>query len=70
MANSDLSTESLINAAQNENSLWDISISASEEKKDLAWKTIESVVDACIASPTLSAFVSSSLATSLQACSA
>jgi hypothetical protein len=40
MATPDFNFENLINAIQNEPCLWDSSVNASEEDKDLAWKRV------------------------------
>lgn len=36
----DLTNENLINAVQNETALWDSSLNATEEEKELTWKRI------------------------------
>ena len=40
MEKTDFDTENLINAVQNENSLWDTTLNASEEDKELFWRKI------------------------------
>jgi len=40
MAEVEFDSEHLINAVQNETSLWDSNVNASEEAKELAWKRI------------------------------
>jgi len=40
MEKTDFDTENLINAVQNENSLWDTTLNANEEDTELSWKRI------------------------------